>query len=504
MAGSEYIPPGSGGGGQGPQGAQGAQGSTGATGAQGSTGAQGPQGFQGASGGGGGGAQPAAVDALGTVGASTVPLPINYSAFTATLTTAVSTPFTLAQASTWAGAEYMVVMTNGSGSFTYDAPTFSPFAGDTIEWLGSTPPANTGAGATNIAWFQSLGSGIIIAEWVTTGAGTALPILEVEQTVTGTTSNLTINDPVTSGITRVIVNFTAGDTTPVLFPQPAIGKNFRLRGVQPSSGAAGAFSWPLGIGWYGGGTGNTPPVQSTSNGLSDEYAFECDDGATWVGKAYIGAPRGAFITAVGNGGAGWTEAVSSTTTCAISVSPLSTNNVLVISAAEDVSTGTPPTISSIAVSSGSWSWSRVGSQEVNGVNGSELWMAEVAATGAITVTVTFSGTVSNARCTVQEFAAPNGTIVVDTSGGAAPSNPTSPYDFPSLTPAGSNEVYICAVNYAGSVSGTSITTSGYTSPSVDPDDIMYYNTNVSGVQAPAFAWTGTMTRITVAAALLKA
>ncbi len=171
---------------------------------------------------------------------------------------------------------------------------------------------------------------------------------------------------------------------------------------------------------------------------------------------------------------------SGTTT--VSVSPVTVGDALVLSV--KVSSA------SISVSSvtggGVGSWSKL--EAYNGYSGHdlELWMGKVTATGSGTVTVSFSGSVSgiNTELTAQEYTAGFGPATVwakDTASGQSNASSTT-ISFPSLTPAGSSELY--AGLASASTTAKAGTTSGYTYDVTTGANLFLYNPNVSSASAP--------------------
>ena len=176
----------------------------------------------------------------------------------------------------------------------------------------------------------------------------------------------------------------------------------------------------------------------------------------------------------------------------LSVTPANVGDVLVL--------GVRPFDSAITVSSisggGVASWSNL-SQDTDSTDGLdlELWMGTVTATGASTITVTFSGSVAAdiVELAAQEFSSGlgAGTTWTRDSHGAQNNGSSTTIGYPPLTPAGAAELY---VGYAwagttptsGSSGGTTWTTVPNTTVFLDNPSVSNPTTlTPTSPQAPA-------------------
>ena len=166
----------------------------------------------------------------------------------------------------------------------------------------------------------------------------------------------------------------------------------------------------------------------------------------------------------------------------LSVSPSTVGDALALSIKVSSSSISVSSISGGGVSS----WSKL--EGYTGYSGHdlELWMGKVTTTGSSTVTVTFSGSVSSTGVELvsQEFASGYGSATVwakDTASGQSNSSSTT-VSFPSLTPAGSGELY---AGYASvSNTGEAGSTSGYTYDTTLDGNLFIFNPDVSSNSAP--------------------
>ena len=116
----------------------------------------------------------------------------------------------------------------------------------------------------------------------------------------------------------------------------------------------------------------------------------------------------------------------------------------------------------------------------------EIWTGTVTTTGASTVTVSFSASVTSVYTglAAQEFSASSGTSTVwgiDTKAGISNASSTA-VAFPALTPTGTGELYFSYMAVAQS--GSAGTTSGFTYTVTADGDVASYDTSVSAAVAP--------------------
>jgi hypothetical protein len=146
------------------------------------------------------------------------------------------------------------------------------------------------------------------------------------------------------------------------------------------------------------------------------------------------------------------------------------------------------TSSSVTVSTvsggGVSSWTRLKSYSSGGED-DELWLGTVSSPGASTISITYSGSVSSTwvELSAQEFSSGLGTSTtwaLDNAG--VVSGSSTSLSFPSLTPAGSKELYFGYCDLANTASAGS--TTGFTYVGTAAGDLVAYNPNVSSTVAP--------------------
>ena len=254
------------------------------------------------------------------------------------------------------------------------------------------------------------------------------------------------------------------------------------------------------------GDGGSPPTQTTSYTYGDghpgdltevtdpdghvtTYSYDSHGDRTSSSVFVTGAQTSATssvdrfsygsISAVGSlassGGVGDTT---------LSVSPATVGDAFVASVRTASSS---ITVSSI--SGGGATWSKLqGATDSKQGRDVELWLGVISATGSSTITVTYSSSVSGTSTEIlaQEYTNGTGsgtTWTKDTASSSDNSTSSTTVTFPSLTPAGSNELY---VGFAGLAhTGSAGSTSGFTydiSPTYTNPYI--YNTNVSSNVSP--------------------
>jgi hypothetical protein len=164
----------------------------------------------------------------------------------------------------------------------------------------------------------------------------------------------------------------------------------------------------------------------------------------------------------------------------LAVSPQNVGDVLVVFAQRAAGTLT-------AVSGGGVTTWTKGVQFAGSVGADEeIWYGKVTATGSSTVTFTWSTSVAShtEEYGVQEFTAGLGASTVwalDKTGTINGASSTS-VPFPSLTPAGSGELYF-GYSVPGNVA-TGGTTSGFTYDVTAEGNLVAFDTNVTGAVAP--------------------
>jgi len=186
----------------------------------------------------------------------------------------------------------------------------------------------------------------------------------------------------------------------------------------------------------------------------------------------------ATITAVGTlaGKAG-------TDTTTVAVTPAHVGDLLVLA----VKVGSGTVTASSVTGGGVSTWTRAqGPYTGYAGNDLEIWTGVVTSTGAATVTVGFSSSVTSiyTGLAVQEFSASSGTSTVwsvDTGAGITNASSSS-VTFPTLTPTGTGELYFgyAAVANTG-VAGSS---AGVTYAVTTDADVVAYDTDVTAALAP--------------------
>jgi hypothetical protein len=169
----------------------------------------------------------------------------------------------------------------------------------------------------------------------------------------------------------------------------------------------------------------------------------------------------------------------------LAVTPQNLGDVLVVFAQVG---STTPKVSSIA-GGGVATWTK-GQQFAGSVGADEeIWFGKVTTTGASTITFTWSSSITGhtAEYGAQEFSAGLGASTVwalDKSGTLNNASSTA-VSFPSLTPAGSGELYFGYAVPANTASAG--TTSGFSYATTAEANVTTSDTNVSGAVTPAAA-----------------
>jgi hypothetical protein len=198
-------------------------------------------------------------------------------------------------------------------------------------------------------------------------------------------------------------------------------------------------------------------------------------------------PVGAFVT---NGGSGLTTA---------SATLENAGDVLAIwvqattaSAAGHVTSITPSGAGVIGTALKALNYTTV--QHGPPFNDDEIWYAPVTTAGAVTLTFAWSGSAagSNIEYSTQEFQPSSAaTYSIDTTNTLEVSSASTTINFPSITPAGANELYLgYNSNNTSGVYGVP-TTSGYTPESGFTGDAIIFNGDAgSGAQSPTTTASG--------------
>jgi hypothetical protein len=194
------------------------------------------------------------------------------------------------------------------------------------------------------------------------------------------------------------------------------------------------------------------------------------------------------ITAVG----AFTQA-GSTTQATLAVSPTAIGDIFCLFTVSQTST-----ISATSVSGGGvTTWNSVIGPFAStpSSNNYRLWYGVITATGASTITVTWSSAVNGAEIGAQQFHSTVGTFLVDTSNTLENASSTT-VNFPSLTPVVSGEIYFAyAACFSTGVAGS---TTGYIYQGTPSTNMSLYNPScTASVQSPTCTQTtaGTSTAI---------
>jgi hypothetical protein len=171
-----------------------------------------------------------------------------------------------------------------------------------------------------------------------------------------------------------------------------------------------------------------------------------------------------------------------TDTTTLAVSPQHVGDLLVLFAKADAS---GVTVSSIS-GGGVGTWTRSVTYSGYATHDLELWTGDVSTTGASTITVKFSASVTSIYTGLasQEFSSSSGagtTWSVDTTGGISNAASTA-VTFPKLTPSGTGELYFSYAAVAGTAASGK--TAGFTYATTSDGDVVAYDVSVSSAQQP--------------------
>jgi RHS repeat-associated protein len=201
------------------------------------------------------------------------------------------------------------------------------------------------------------------------------------------------------------------------------------------------------------------------------------------------------ITAVGTATGAHTTGGST-----LSVTPANVGDAFVMSV--EVSNSA---ISVSSITGGGATWTKLTSSSDSAQNvDSELWLGTITTTGSSTITINYSGSVSGigTELEAQEYTNSTGadtTWSKDTTGNSDNGTSSTTVTFPTLTPAGSSELYV-AYARADSVASAG-TTPGYTYDITPNNNAYIYNPNVSSSTSPTAAQSPAGRSFAVAALL---
>lgn len=204
------------------------------------------------------------------------------------------------------------------------------------------------------------------------------------------------------------------------------------------------------------------------------------------------------ITAVGS-------LAVSTGAYTLAVSPTAVGDILVLAVPALASSAHNPS----AVSGGGvTTWNHInGYASAAGIPTADLWWGVITATGPATITITDSTSTSVIAMACQQFTGGTGTWAADGTGANSGSaTAATSGNYPSLTPAGANELYVACGCF--SIGGPGGSTSGFTyanpigATGNEAHAAFVYNPSASSPTAQSPAWTSSSGRYALAAGLL--
>ncbi len=241
-------------------------------------------------------------------------------------------------------------------------------------------------------------------------------------------------------------------------------------------------------GWHAmsgsGLTAGPVAVGPGSNGSLQELFVPGPNASVWGDFEVPSAPPG-VITPVGSLAA--ESAPAGSGPVSLSVDPQNVGDLMLLGI-EDSNT-TLPTVTGVSGGGSSWRLVASDNDATYTQDGDEIWEGVVTATGSSAITITLNGFSDGEDLLAQEFSAgASVTWSLDQSGKVTG---TSAQDFayPSLTPAGSNELYFGIGNAINSTQLVGHGTPGvtYISTGLECVSLVAYDTNTSGTLAPAVA-----------------
>jgi hypothetical protein len=223
-------------------------------------------------------------------------------------------------------------------------------------------------------------------------------------------------------------------------------------------------------------TTTTAPTTSTGPSTSTTAPSTTTTGTGTTTTTTTGTGASRTITAVG-------PVYQSEKAMSLPVSPQAVGDLMVM--AVSLSGATVASVSGGGVSTWQKETAVTGSQLGND---DEIWWGAVGSTGASTISVTLSGTAGWHELEAQEYSAGAGAVwSVDTQGSA--SSATSTVTFPSLSPAGTGELYF---GYAGGNGTASVgSTPGFTYAVTGSDNLLAWDPAVSSTASPTATQSAT-------------
>ena len=389
-----------------------------------------------------------------------------------------------------AGTVDVTVTASGGTSATSSADRYTYVASPTVSGVSPTS-GPTGGGTsvtitgTNLTGASAVKFGATAATGVTVTSATSVTAtspagsagaVDVTVTTPGGTSSTSPADQFTYVASTVptVTNVSpvsgpvAGGTSVTITGTNFTGVSAVKFGATASSSVTVNSTTSLTATAPAGSAGTVDVTVTASGGTS----------ATNSADRYTYTTATATIAAVGTQGF---AAANGTTTLA--VSPQHAGDLLVLAVKADSTSITATSVSGGGVGT----WTRAGGP-YSGYSGHdlEIWTGTVTTTGASTVTVAFSASVTAVYTglATQEFSASSGTATVwgtDTKAGVSNASSTT-VTFPALTPAGTGELYFAYDAVANSASAG--TTSGFTYTTTSDGDVTTYDTGVSSAVAP--------------------
>ncbi len=203
-----------------------------------------------------------------------------------------------------------------------------------------------------------------------------------------------------------------------------------------------------------------------------------------AGAASALPPTIAAVGGVASPGAPPIDQTGTTGQTTVAVNPTGVGDAVVLGIRI---TSASVTVSSISGGGAGSSWTKLQSDNSDGVHDVELWLGTVATAGAANATITYSSAIGATPVEIvgQEFSSGLGASTVwarDTSGTSVNASSTT-VTYPPLTPAGTHELY---AGYAVVVNvGAAGSTAGYTyNLTTTNNNIFAYNTNIGAATAP--------------------
>jgi RHS repeat-associated protein len=235
-------------------------------------------------------------------------------------------------------------------------------------------------------------------------------------------------------------------------------------------------------------TTTTAPTTTTSSSTTTTGATTTTTGATTTttGATTTTTAPTTTTTAAGGGTISTvgTLAYAHGSATTLSVSPQAVGDLMVF--VVNVDGGPVSSVSGGGVTTWNKDIAKVGTEEGND---NEIWWGVVSASGASTITVSFTGSHSDDELMAQEYSAGAG-ATWSTGANGSTSSTTSTVTFPSLTPTGAGELYLGFAQVDGGGEAGSTPGFSYTITSAEAS-VLCWDTNVSTTTSPTATQTAT-------------